>query len=453
MAQRTPHYACHGYRGITLSLLLLLSSCASLNKTASTSTPIMDHSDESPVTVEIQPMPSAPPIIAQLAAPQTPTTFTAAMPINPILAELSTTEVEHSEALAKARYQRGWETISIRSSFVRQRIIDTLTKLHAPLSLQVIPVVESTYNPYAISYAGASGLWQLMPQTAQYLGVRSNNKTNGRRSIEQSSAAAISYLQQLHKQFSNWSLAFAAYNLGPYALKKRLAKQPWQPSDGLESLPIPTATRRYVQHIIGLIALLEHHQLSFPEPVQTRQIELNTPIDMHRLNTLSSLQENDLFRYNPSLNQAQYLNSSISIHVPALQYDQLIEQVQQAAPQYLLYRVKQGDSLWRIAHKHHITVTVLKELNQHIGKFIHANLQLKIPTSNLASHRAITLANPLLSNNQRLRYTIRSGDSLWRIAQRFGTTAKDIARYNGLSAKKLIRPGDTLWVLASNQNH
>ena len=94
-------------------------------------------------------------------------------PVDPLLAGINPEDIEMAKAQAKRNYHRSWETIGVRSRYVRKRLLNALEALHAPASLQVLPAVESTYDPYALSPAGALGLWQLMPRTAHVLGVRS----------------------------------------------------------------------------------------------------------------------------------------------------------------------------------------------------------------------------------------------------------------------------------------
>jgi membrane-bound lytic murein transglycosylase D len=60
-------------------------------------------------------------------------------------------------------------------------------------------------------------------------------------------------------------------------------------------------------------------------------------------------------------------------------------------------------------------------------------------------------ANPLLSTGRRIRYKVRNGDSLWKIAKKFGTSTRAIARTNHMPANRLIRPGDRIWVIARFQ--
>jgi len=368
------------------------------------------------------------------------------LPEDPLLAGIQAKDLVMAKAQAKRNYQRSWPTIGVRSRFVRERILKALDQLNAPLSLQVIPVVESTYDPYALSRAGALGLWQLMPRTAHSLGVRSGKKTNGRRNIVDSTTAAIHYLQKMHQRFNNWPLAIAAYNMGPYALARRLKKQPWQLNDGLENMPIPTNTRAYVQHIIGLAALLRDGSLNFPEPISTRALKIQAPIDIQRLAQLTGMPKNDIFRFNPCLNQAQYLHQTITIQIPTANYDSMYKKLSLAGPIYVTKPIKAGDNLWDIARTHRTSVKTLKQINQGLGKYLRIGQHLKVPANKLA--QAIAGHNPLLSGGHRIRYKVRSGDSLWRIANRFSTTPKAIARSNQISMNRMIRPGDVLWVFA-----
>jgi len=363
---------------------------------------------------------------------------------DPLLAGLSQQDLSRAKRLARRNYRRSWKTIEQRSRFVRSRLLDTLNNLHAPTSLQVIPVVESTYNPYALSHAGATGLWQLMPSTARFLGIRSGKHTDGRRDVVISTSVAVRYLQTLYQRFGSWPLAIAAYNIGPNGLARRLKQHAWKNSDGLSRMPVPAGARLYVQHVIGLAALLNDHSFSLPEPVKTRPLALQTPVDIHRLAQISGMDENDIFRYNPCLNQAQYLKHHVTIHVPENRYEAVRSKLALAGPRYVNTTVVKGDSLWRIAKAHHISIASIKRLNAGLGKYLRIGQSLKVPARHL--NMASGIANPLIPTKRRIRYRVRSGDSLWRIASRFGTTPKAIARYNRISMKQLIRAGDTLWV-------
>lgn len=367
---------------------------------------------------------------------------------DPLLVGVLQSDISKAKRLAERSFHRSWKVIAIRSRFVRKRLLDQFNKLNVPTSLQVIPIAESAYNPYAFSRVGAIGMWQLMPRTASKLGIHASKKINGSRDIDISTDIAVHYLMTLHQRFHCWPLAFAAYNLGPYAVKKRLKNRPWLLSDGLDNMPVPTETRIYVQHIIGLTALLHDGRFTLPEPVDTQKIHLKAPVDLHKLAQISGLSRHELFRLNPGLNQSQYLNSDITIHVPSSRFENIQRHASDAIPEFVLRRVASGESLWSIARAHQTHISTLRSLNKHIGKYLHVGQILKVPANHL--DRATAHGNPLLvNNNRRIHYKVRSGDSLWGIADRFGTTPGSIARANNIHMNHLIRAGDRLWVYAS----
>lgn len=365
---------------------------------------------------------------------------------DPLLAGINESDIIAAKEIARKRFSRRWQLVAKRSRYVRHRLVDNLEKVSAPLSLQVIPVVESTYSPYALSHAGAAGLWQLMPGTAKVLGIQADNKIDGRRDIERSTQAAAAYLLQQHDRFDSWPLAIAAYNLGPYAVSKRLNKSPWDLTDGLDAMPVPLETRNYVKHIIGLVALLDDGTLQFPSPVKTQPIHLNPPVDIQLLAQLSGLEEDEIFLFNPSLNQAQYLTRPVTIHVPEAEHLRVEGNIIHSGPKFVSVTVREGNSVWSIARASGTDVNTVKQLNPGISNVLRIGQKLKVPANQLA--KANANINPLLPSKNRVRYKVRSGDSLWRIANRFGTTVKALTRVNSLSKKSVIRAGDILWVLA-----
>ncbi|MDQ7011704.1 MAG: LysM peptidoglycan-binding domain-containing protein, partial [Mariprofundaceae bacterium] len=116
------------------------------------------------------------------------------------------------------------------------------------------------------------------------------------------------------------------------------------------------------------------------------------------------------------------------------------------SPRFIRVVVREGDSLWTISRRYHTSIARIEKLNPGLGHYLQPGQSLTIPANSLTDVRA--LPNPLLSQGRRIRYRVRQGDSLWRIANRFGTTPSAIARANQLPPDALIRPGDTLWVLA-----
>jgi membrane-bound lytic murein transglycosylase D len=102
-------------------------------------------------------------------------------------------------------------------------ILAVIKKRGLPVELACLPMVESAFEPRAVSHAGAAGLWQLMPETARRFGLTVNAHVDERFDVQKSTTAATAYLETLYAQFRSWPLALAAYNCGEGAMQKALA--------------------------------------------------------------------------------------------------------------------------------------------------------------------------------------------------------------------------------------
>ncbi|MDQ6971420.1 MAG: LysM peptidoglycan-binding domain-containing protein, partial [Mariprofundaceae bacterium] len=430
--------------GILLLSLTTLSACANRIQSGdaanTAANPHANNQNESPAAV------AHPNLQSGLAEHGIAQSSPLASP-NPLLEGLSPSDIARIQADAKRIYSKHWKRVSERSRYVRARILPILEEMKAPQELQLVPVAESGYNPYAFSRVGATGLWQVMPGTARVLGMKAPKGYDARRHVEASTRGGVQYLIDMHEIFGNWPVAFAAYHRGPGSMRKRLKRHPWTPQDGLDHLPVPAVTRTYVRGILGLSILVQRGVWQFPEPWETHQVAIDGPIDVTQLAKIAGIDRNEIYRFNPGLNHSQYLDRQITLNVPQSMLQPLMAKIELAAPAYVSTRVRRGDSLWVLARRYHTSVHNLKHLNPGIRKLLHPGQHLTVPAGNLNS--AHPPLNPLLAQGRRIHYRVRSGDSLWRIAKRFGTSPSAIARANSIRTGKTIRPGDRLWVLAS----
>jgi membrane-bound lytic murein transglycosylase D len=138
-----------------------------------------------------------------------------------------------------------------------------------PHQLIWIAEVESTFNPSAKSPSGALGLFQLMPETAERLGLRTS-PVDQRRSPELSARAAARYLRLLFDEFGSWSLALAGYNAGEGRVSRMLTGVKKPSFDAIAS-SLPLETRLYVPKVLALIEMREKTdplKLPAPKPVK-----------------------------------------------------------------------------------------------------------------------------------------------------------------------------------------
>jgi len=121
-----------------------------------------------------------------------------------------------------------------------------------PIELAYLPIIESAFNPYAVSRSGAAGLWQFIPSTARRYGLRVDESVDERFDVVKSTYAAVRYLKDLYDMFGSWELALAAYNCGENCVKSRTAGVDfWITKDRL-----PEETRNYVPAFFAVLLIL-----------------------------------------------------------------------------------------------------------------------------------------------------------------------------------------------------
>ena len=131
------------------------------------------------------------------------------------------------------------------------RIKSIFASEHVPPQLVWLAEVESGFNARARSPAGAAGLFQLMPATAEQFGL-SLSPRDQRREPEPEAAAAAKYLRELYKQFGDWRLAVAAYNCGAGTVQKSLARQHAKSYERI-AIHLPAETQMYVPKVEATI--------------------------------------------------------------------------------------------------------------------------------------------------------------------------------------------------------
>ncbi len=148
-------------------------------------------------------------------------------------------------------------------------IINELRVRNMPLELAVIPIIESNFNPHAVSPTGAIGIWQFTRGTGKVFNLTADRNYDLRKDPIASTNAALDYFARLYKMFGDWSLAIAAYNVGPGTVQKAINRNRAQgkPVD-LWSLHIPRAGVEYVNKLYAYTDILrnaEKYHIEFPD--------------------------------------------------------------------------------------------------------------------------------------------------------------------------------------------
>jgi membrane-bound lytic murein transglycosylase D len=150
--------------------------------------------------------------------------------------------------------RQSFENTLRRASYYMPIIVPIVQKHGLPEELALLPAIESAFNPFAVSRAGAAGLWQFIPSTARRYGLRVDGEIDERFDVIKSTEAAAMYLKDLYQTFKNWELALAAYNCGESCVARRTGGiNFWETQNFL-----PLETKNYVPAFFAVLLLTRY---------------------------------------------------------------------------------------------------------------------------------------------------------------------------------------------------
>ena len=433
---------------LVLSLLVWLSGCTLLTpQVIEKSNPNLrvEHTDPAPITIQSSIDTSTPSDLWDRIRSQTQWAY----PDHPSI----TAQREHY------LQQPGlFEALSERANWYLYYIVEQVEARDLPIELALLPIVESSLLPQAMSHRSAAGLWQIMPRTGTHLGLTQNWWYDGRLDIRASTDAALTYLQHLHDRFEgDWLLALSAYNAGETRVRRaqRANAKRGLPTD-YWSLNLPRETRHYLPRLLALTQIVQQPErynvtlATVPNEPAFASISLSGQIEVKQFAQSLALQEHELRRFNPGiLRWATDPNGVKEVLVPvhrAADAHAIAQTATSVAPvQWHRYTIKNGDSLIKIARQFGVEVSLLRAANDITGSLIRTGKTLMIPVGDGTVH---TVAS---SDEHRptLRYTVRAGDSLYKIASRFQTSINNLVVWNGLDPADYLKPGQRLTLFPS----
>lgn len=324
-------------------------------------------------------------------------------------------------------------------------ILNQLEANDLPAELAFLPFIESGYQPDVASWVGAAGLWQFMPATGRSLGLDLDWWIDERRSVDQSTQAAIRYLSYLHSLFDeDWFMALAAYNTGEGNLRKAIRN-----NSGVAdywSLKLNSETASFVPKLLAVVHILKNadtFDLSLPDWANQEYFEIyvsDRQLDLQAVATHLDLEEQYLLSMNAHYPQKFTApNQSARLLLPMGKAEELLAIIDTlpivTGPSWAHYEVRSGDNLSVIADRMGVSVRDITEANQLSSNLIHPGDDLLIPNSSVrATNKPVQSAVA----------SVRSGDSAWIIARRYGVGLSELLAANDLGNSDLIHPGQLL---------
>ncbi len=356
---------------------------------------------------------------------------------------------------------------------------ETFNKYDLPEELKAMAVIESAMDPLAVSRAGAKGMWQFMYSTAKMYGLHIDSFVDERFDPVKSADAAARYLSDAYEIFGDWNLAIASYNCGAGNVNRAIRR-----SGGKRAFwdiwpYLPRETRGYVPAFVGALYTMTYYKEHgiTPEgiqiPIQVDTFKINKQLHLRQVADLTGAPLDELKNLNPQYRheivpgdskeyilRLSYLYSNSFIEqedsLYKHKYDEYfnpvtIKKIKDGGDgERIVYRVKSGDYLGRIASRYRCSVAQIKRWNNLSSNNIRVGQKLIIYRGGKSSSTSSTSSSvqstspaskPIDPSTEYTTYTIQSGDSFYTIAKNYpGVSAQNIMDFNNLNSSR-IKPG------------
>ncbi len=290
--------------------------------------------------------------------------------------------------------------LMVASKFYFPMFEQSLDKYDIPLEMKYLAIVESALNPRARSRVGATGLWQFMFATGKMYGLDVNSYVDERRDPIKSTEAACKYLAKLYEIFDDWDLALAAYNSGPGNVSKAIRRSGGYKNYWNLRPFLPRETAGYVPSFLATMYVFEYAEEHGFNSVSPEKVYFETDtVHIKKLITFDQISQ----LIDIDIKEVQFFNPSYKLDIiPYIENEN-----------YALRLPKDA-----------------------IGRFVsNETLIYDFAESELAKKEKPLPA--LLKMDAKIRYRVRSGDYLGKIANKFGVRISSIKRWNGLRSNNL----------------
>ena len=338
-----------------------------------------------------------------------------------------------------------------RSGEYRPMIVRMLRESGLPEELSWLPLVESGFKTRALSSARALGMWQFISSTGSRYGLSRSQWIDERMDPARSTAAAIGYLTDLHGMFGDWMTALAGYNCGEHRVMSVIRQQENGYLDRFWDLfgALPWETARYVPRFLATLLIVndpEKYGFDLPDPLPPIDYEIvsvSRHVRLADLDRALGLEAKTLSRLNPELRRGTTPAKTYDLKVPPAvppAFDATLAALPLYVPPpdqtYAVHRVRRGETLSAIARRHRTSVSAIVRANRLRSRNqIRIGQRLRIPQRGGSTRASVVVATGGPAKS--LKYTVGRGDSLWKLASRYGTTVERIKGDNGLRGDRL----------------
>lgn len=363
---------------------------------------------------------------------------------------------------------------------------EKLSKYGMPLELKYLSIVESALNPCAKSKAGAAGPWQFMYRTGLMYNLNVNSYVDERADPEMATEAACKYLKYLHSLYNDWNLALAAYNAGPGNVNKAIRRAGGKMDYWIVRPFLPLETQGYVPAFIAVNYVMSYYKEHNIFPIQPKyfnyeidSVYITANVTFDQIAKIISVPVEDLQFLNPMYIKGvipgsakpyplnlpkkavgdfmanerllyQVIEKTVVAKVDSTQNTNSDDPTAEVAvvpttKKQLQYTVVSGEYISLIARKFQVKVSEIMEWNSLKSETLYPGQKLTIysdepmPVNATVNKPANTSTSTASKTTPTYKYyTIRQGDTLYKISQKYGVTISQIMQWNNMKSKTLI---------------
>jgi membrane-bound lytic murein transglycosylase D len=347
-----------------------------------------------------------------------------------------------------------------RSRRYLYHIVGEVTERGMPTEIALLPMIESAFNPVAMSTSRASGIWQFIPSTGKHYGLNQNFWMDSRRDVIAGTDKALTYLLKLHEDFDDWQLALAGYNWGEGNVAKAVARNK---AKGLpttyQSLAMPAETANYLpklQAIKNIVRDPEKFGLvlaDIPDAPYFATVVTHRKMDTKFAADLAEMSLEDFLALNPQHNRPVIAGADEQTLLLPIDNAEIfaakLDLTNQPMVSWQAYRMRPNETLAQVAAKYGMSLETLRAVNGIGAKArVPPGHTLLVPSQSASNEAAASLSQAVFTTvpaGRTFYYTAKKGDRLGVIAVRYGVTPQELKAWNGIRGD-VLKPGQKVRV-------
>ena len=325
-------------------------------------------------------------------------------------------------------------------------ITTEVEKRGMPSEIALLPMIESAFNPGAMSSTRASGIWQFMPATGRSFGLKQNWWHDDRRDVIGATNGALDYLQRLYRMFGDWQLALAAYNWGEGSVQRAQARnRKVGLATDYPSLKMPAETRNYVPKLLAIKNIIANPKrfgitlTVIPDEPYFAAVATTQHIDVKLAAELADISMEEFNALNPEHNRPVILQGkSDVILLPVGKTETFranLENYDKPLVSWQSYQPKRGERLDELAPRFGLSVANLKAVN---GLSARGNIStgqtLLVPLNGEENDIDFDAFNmqiaPIDVRVKSLKHTVRRGDTYASLAKHYHVSVANLKKLN-----------------------